>query len=330
MASESIESRTGYTRPGGTPLETETRDESPSRRRVQGRAKRISGSVNAALERVSDEQLRQTFGWLSIGLGLAALLAPRGVGELTGIGARTGLLRAIGLRELAAGAGILGARDPSPWLWSRVAGDAMDLMVLGASSVNPVGRGRLRSAVSMAVVGSIAAADVVASRRLSSPASRSPQECYDYWRRLSNAPKFMSMIESVSELDDKRSRWVAKVAGVGTVEWESILTEDRAGERIAWHSGRDSPLLHAGVVSFTPAPGGRGTVVHLTVHYRPPVAGIGAKLAGVTAPAPAVVLREDLRRFKQILEAGEIATTRGQPSGPRSLFARLAHVGRGS
>src|ERR1700736_6532367 len=71
-------------------------------------------------------------GWLSVGLGLAALLAPRKMGELTGLGeGRHALIRAVGARELASGAGLLTQTRKTPWLWSRVVGDAMDLAVLG-------------------------------------------------------------------------------------------------------------------------------------------------------------------------------------------------------
>lgn len=295
-----------------------------------------------------EQRTAQALGWLSVGLGLAGLLAPRTVGDLTGLGSRTGLLRAIGLRELAAGAGLLSARDATPWLWSRVLGDTMDLAVLGAAAAKPTVSTNTRSLVSLGVVAGITAADVAASIRQTRQRSRglrvgaaedylergviiskSPQECYAYWRSLTNAPHFMRMIESVSELDDRRSHWVAKIGGK-TVEWNSRISEDKPGERISWHSDADSPLTHAGIVSFERAPGDRGTLVRLVVHYQPPAGRAGLRAAQLLGKAPAMEIKEDLRRFKQILETGEIATTRGQPTGRRSTVARMFGAGRGA
>jgi uncharacterized membrane protein len=297
---------------------------------------------------VDERRTAQALGWLSVGLGLTALLAPRTVGNLTGIGSRTGLLRAIGLRELAAGAGLLSARDATPWLWSRVIGDTMDLMALGAAATKPAVGTRTRSLVSLGVVASITAADVAASVRQSRSRSqgvragaaeeylersviisKSPQECYDYWRKLTNAPNFMRRIESVTELDQSRSRWGAKIAGK-TVEWDSRISEDKPGERIAWHSDAGAPLTHAGVVSFERAPGDRGTIVRLVVHYEPPAGRAGLSVARLFGKMPASEIQQDLRRFKQILETGEIATTRGQPFGRRSRIARALGAGRGA
>jgi uncharacterized membrane protein len=297
---------------------------------------------------VDEQRTAQALGWLSIGLGLTALLAPRAVGELTGIGSRTGLLRAIGMRELAAGAGLLSARDATPWLWSRVLGDTMDLMVFGAAAAKPAVGTRTRSLVSLGVVASITAADIAASVRQSRQRSqgtyagaaedyiersvivaKSPQECYDYWRNLNNAPNFMRAVESVTVLDERRSHWVAKVGGKN-IEWDSRISEDKPGERIAWHSDADAPLTHAGVVSFEPAPGNRGTVIRLVMHYQPPAGGAGLSAARLLGKAPADEVRENLRRFKQILETGEIATTRGQPAGRRSVVARMVGAGRGA
>jgi uncharacterized membrane protein len=343
MATES--EQTGATR-GGTVHHFEQEEESP---RIPQRATpRNRMRVRDPFARVSDAQLTQGLAYFSVGLGLAALALPRSVGRLTGIGARSpGLVRFIGARELTAGIGLLSAKDPTPWLWARVAGDAMDLLVLGGSAIKPSGDGHLRSLVSMAAVAGVAAADLSASVRHSRKTARerglaeelverstvinkSPQECYEYWRQLGNAPHFMRVVESVTELDAKRSHWVARLPGAGRIEWESRITDDRPGERIAWHSAPDAPLLHAGIVSFERAPGDRGTVVRVTFHFRPPELALGRRLMQAAAAAPGFEIREDLRRFKQILETGEIATTRGQPAGRRSLLARLTRTGRGS
>jgi uncharacterized membrane protein len=344
MATES--GQTGATNGGGTIHRFEQEEETS---RVSPRAN-ISNRIRVRdpFARVSDAQLTQGLAYFSLGLGLAALALPRGVGHLSGIGSRSpGLVRFIGARELAAGIGLLSSRDPTPWLWARVAGDVMDLLVLGGAAVKPTGSGHVRSLVSMAAVAGVASADLSASvrhsRRVaqergfaeelverSTVINKPAQECYQYWRQLGNAPHFMRMVESVTELDSKRSRWVARVPGAGRIEWESRITEDRPGERIAWHSAPNSPLLHAGIISFERAPGDRGTVVRVTFHFRPPQLRMSARVMQALGAAPAFEIREDLRRFKQILETGEIATTRGQPAGRRSLLARLTRTGRGS
>lgn len=340
MSTESADVSRGTTR--GTPNYSAGETNRREIRQRQPRRRAIAKTY------VSEQNTAQALGWLSVGLGLTALLAPRLVGQLTGVGSRTGMLRAIGLRELAAGAGLLSGRDATPWLWSRVLGDTMDLMVLGAAAAKPAVGTRARAFVSLGIVGAITAADVAASVRQtlqrsqglrvgeaedyferSVIVSKSPQECYDYWRNLNNAPGFMRTIESVTVLDDRRSHWVAKIGGK-TVEWDSRISEEKPGERISWHSDADAPLTHAGVVSFERAPGDRGTLVRLLVHYQPPGGRVALTAAKLIGKGPASEIQEDLRRFKQILETGEIATTRGQPAGSRSTLARMVGAGRGA
>jgi uncharacterized membrane protein len=297
---------------------------------------------------VSDQQLVQGLAWFSVTLGVTALLAPRSLGALTGLGPRSSLVRLVGARELAAGIGLLGSRDAAPWLWSRVAGDAMDILTLGAAALKPAGSGRVRSLVSLALVAGVTAADVSASLRYTSKSrgqqsrrlsaedylerstviNKSPQECYDYWRDLRNVPRFMQTIEGVAVIDEKNSHWTAKLPGGHRIEWDSRITDDVPGKRIAWHSVHSAPLAHAGVVDFEAAPGNRGTIVRVVLHYRPPAVPAAIYAARALRGAPSYEIKEDLRRFKQILETGEIATTRGQPAGRRSLFARALRMGR--
>ena len=140
-----------------------------------------------------------------------------------------------------------------------------------------------------------------------------PDEVYTLFRRLENLPRFMAFIESVQEVDAARSRWVARMPGGGTLHWEAEILEDRPGELIAWRSRPGALVHHAGAVRFRPAPGDRGTEVRLEVEFEPPGAPLGRALAHLLGTATEYVAEEDLRRAKQILEAGETATTRGQP-----------------
>jgi uncharacterized membrane protein len=283
-------------------------------------------------------------GWLSVGLGLAALLAPRKLGELTGVDDRQGLIRLVGVRELVSGIGLLTQPSKSPWLWSRVAGDLMDLAVLG-SAHRGTGRGRSRAIGTAAVVAAIGAADAAASLLESRRAARvapdtyfdrtiivnkSPRECYDYWRDLRNVANFTVRLENVIPLDERRSRWVMQGPGGVSVEWVTEITEDKPGERLRWKTAEDAPFKLAGAVNFEAAPGGRGTFVTLGMHYHTPGGYIGAALVRLLGPDPSGEVRENLRRFKQLLETGEIPTTTGQSSGRRSLLGRLMPEGRRS
>jgi uncharacterized membrane protein len=342
MSTESIDARASTRTPpasGESPNEY-ARPEGSRRAKVSR-----SATVKNALQNVDPAT---SLGWLSIGLGLTALLAPRAIGELTGLRNRSGVLRFVGARELASGMGLLTQRERTPWLWSRVVGDTMDLALLGSACrrTNPA---RTRALGTLGAVAAITALDIAASLRASSrgrfasaPAGRlepviehtvavlkSPQECYAFWRDISNLAKISDALESVTALDARRSHWVMRGPGGVRIEWDSELTLDRESERLAWHSLPGSTVRHAGIIRFEPAPGNRGTHVTVLMHYH---AGgrAGRALAKLLGRDPNGTVREDLRRFKSLIETGEIPTTRGQPSGRRSLFGRLSAEGRKS
>jgi uncharacterized membrane protein len=289
------------------------------------------------------ESLERGLGWFSIGLGAAAVAAPRLVCWLSGTRS-PGVMRLVGARELAAGIGILTQREREPWLWSRVVGDTFDLAALALALT---GRGRRgRAAVALAAVAGVTALDVLAAVRLtgsraghsvpgvagradvylerSIAVSQSPQECYRFWRSFENLPRFMRSLESVREVDERRSHWVAR-GPIGTrLEWTSEITADRPGEELAWRTLDDSGAAHAGSVRFEAAPADRGTIVRVSLHYSPLGGTLGAGLVRLLGHDPHSSIREDLRRFKQVIETGEIATTRGQPAGRRNLLGRVS------
>jgi uncharacterized membrane protein len=140
---------------------------------------------------------------------------------------------------------------------------------------------------------------------------RQPADVYRTWRNLANAPRFMAFISSVAEDPDGCSHWVAQVPALGRVEWDAEITADRDSEHIAWQSVPGSPLRVRGRVRFTPLPHYRGTVVSLSLSFAAGPTGAGGPLA----KALGFAVREDLRRFKRWVEAGEIPTVAGQPSG---------------
>ncbi len=145
--------------------------------------------------------------------------------------------------------------------------------------------------------------------------NRSLAELYRYWRNFENLPCFMKHLESVKVTSDGRSHWVATAPLGRTVAWDAEITEERESELIAWRSLEDSDVYNAGVVTFREAPGERGTEVRVTFEYSPPAGVVGAAAAKLFGEEPSQQVAGDLRRFKQMMEAGELATTDGQPSG---------------
>lgn len=241
------------------------------------------------------------------------------------------LTRLMGLREIAAGIGILARRRPTGWVWGRVAGDAIDLMLLGAAAISSNKRGRVAAAA--AAVAGVTTLDLASGlqwasapiRTLASIAvNRSPEDCYGFWRDFANLARFLTHVESVHVLSDRRSRWTVSGPAGLRLGWESEITEDTPNQCIAWRSlpGADADVC--GSVSFEPGPAGRGTIVRIDMQYAPPAGRAGAAVIKLFGADPGQQHNTDLRRFKQILETGEIATTEGQSSGPRSLLRRAA------
>lgn len=138
--------------------------------------------------------------------------------------------------------------------------------------------------------------------------NRSRRELYDYWRDFANLPTFMDNVLSVVKLDERRWHWAVKAPDGRHVEWVSLITEDRPGELIAWASEEGADVPNSGRIDFRDAPGGRGTWVTATILYDPPAGVIGKIIATMFQREPGIQARRDLRRFKQLMETGEIAT----------------------
>jgi uncharacterized membrane protein len=143
---------------------------------------------------------------------------------------------------------------------------------------------------------------------------RTPEECYRYWRDLENLPRFMTHLISVQAIDLRRSHWVAKAPPPrGQVEWDAEIITDRPNELISWRSLKDADIDNAGSVQFRPAPADRGTEVTVELNYEPPAGRLGITLARLFGEEPNQQVEDALRRFKQIMETGEIPTVEGQP-----------------
>jgi uncharacterized membrane protein len=137
--------------------------------------------------------------------------------------------------------------------------------------------------------------------------NRPRAELFAYWRDFANLASFMDNVERVDVLDAKRSHWVVKAPAGRIVEWDSVITEERDGEFIAWASEDGADVPNSGRIDFQDA-GARGTVVSATLLYDPPGGAIGRIVAKMFQREPAIQTRRELRRFKQLMETGEIAT----------------------
>jgi uncharacterized membrane protein len=137
---------------------------------------------------------------------------------------------------------------------------------------------------------------------------RARAELYAYWRDFTNLPTFMDNVERIDVLDDRRTHWTVKAPGEGVVEWTAVITDEREGEYIAWASEEGADVPNSGRIEFRDAQGDRGTIVTATILYDPPGGFIGKVIAKMFQREPAIQARRDLRRFKQLMETGEIAT----------------------
>jgi uncharacterized membrane protein len=159
---------------------------------------------------------------------------------------------------------------------------------------------------------------------------RSPQDLYAYWRKLENLPRIFGHLERVTERDARRSHWEAKAPLGTTVAWDAEIINDVPGEIIAWRSLPGSQIPNAGAVNFREAPGGRGTEIKVSLEYEPPAGKLGAMVARLFGEEPAIQVREDLRRFKALQEAGEIPVSENPGQGPRAKGTFDAEVNRGT
>lgn len=140
-------------------------------------------------------------------------------------------------------------------------------------------------------------------------------EVYRFWRNFENLPRFMDHLEAVTVIDETRSRWVARGPGGTRVEWDAVIHNEIDDELIAWRSLPGSEIDNAGSVHFTPTPDGAGTEVRVALSYEPPAGKLGVAVARLLGEEPSKQVAEDLRRLKQVMDSGEVAT------GPRARKA---------
>jgi uncharacterized membrane protein len=285
----------------------------------------------------SAERRARGLGWFSVALGLAEIGVPRALARLIGVNdsdETRNTMFALGLRELTSGIGILSKSRPTGWMWSRVGGDVMDLALLG-KAMNEDENDRSRLAAATAAVLGVTVLDVITGQQLSrgenggsrhdgstSTSTRSQQngihveqavtikrprtEVYGFWHNFENLPRFMAHLEAVQVTGDRTSHWKARAPGGATVEWDAETVEDRPNELIAWRSQPDTSVPNSGSVRFVDAPGDRGTEVHVELRYEPPGGKLASWIAKLFGEEPEQQVKGDLRRFKQVMETGEV------------------------
>lgn len=275
--------------------------------------------------------LGRALGWFSLGLGLPQVFAPDAVNRFIGVEPSEGsnaVMRSVGVQELCVGVGVLRSDHPTGWLWSRVGGDLVHLGVLrSALGSTDSDDDRVRWAM-WAVVG-VALFDVLAAVRLTRSSddgqhavstvtvNRPPPEVYRAWKNYEQLPRFMAHLESVEPAGPERWRWSARAPAGTRLEWDAEIVVDEPDRLIAWRS-IDGDVANAGSVRFKPAPGDRGTEVTVELAYRSPGGRAGKAGASLLGAAPKQAIRDDLRRFKQVLETGEVLRTDAVPEGTMS------------
>ncbi|MFB3815704.1 MAG: SRPBCC family protein [Terriglobales bacterium] len=210
--------------------------------------------------------------------------------------------------------------------WGAVLGGGA-LAIYGVTRRSPLGWALAAGGSALAYFGANAARMQRQTFVRSSVAvNTSPHEAYRFWHDFENFPRFMHHLESVSVIGDRRSRWVARGPMSTRISWDAEITSEREGEFLAWRSLPGSEVDVEGSVEFRPATGNRGTVVTANVRYRPPAGRMRHSVAKLLGKSLRFMMEQDLRRFKALIEAGEIPTTEGQPHGPRTMATAAARV----
>jgi uncharacterized membrane protein len=275
----------------------------------------------------------RALGWFSLGLGLVEAAAPRRLARLIGVednDTSRNTLFLYGLREIASGVAILSQDRPLGGVWVRVGGDAMDLAFLGGGLVSEEAR-RPRVAMATAAVLGVTVLDILIGRELALEAQEGDpdggrsarvqagihveqsitvggpaEEIYRFWRDFENLPRFMEHLESGQVIDDRRSHWRAHAPAGSSVEWDAEIVEDQPNQRISWRSVGNAEVPNMGTVRFAPAPGNRGTEIHVELRYEPSGGKLGSLVAKLFGEEPGQQVKSDLRRLKQVIETGEV------------------------
>jgi uncharacterized membrane protein len=177
-------------------------------------------------------------------------------------------------------------------------------LVLGATLLDVVGSERLAERRKWPARSLAGTREPVVLRSIT--VGRPVDEVYAFWSDFTNFPRFMAHVESIEMLDDERSRWRATGPAGTRAEWVAEIVERRDGELIAWKTVDEPTLYHEGKVTFRAAPRDEGTVATIEMRYAPPGGALGAALLKLFRKEPGQQVIDDLRRFKQVMEIGEV------------------------
>lgn len=170
------------------------------------------------------------------------------------------------------------------------------------------GNGRAPREVTRAALSGARGIHVRESVRLEKPID----EVYRFWSNLENLPKFTNYLESITDLGNRRSRWIAKGPAGMRVKWDAEIINEVENKVIGWESLPGGDVITAGSVNFDTVRNGRSTQVSVHFQYEPPAGRAGSFLAKIFGREPSQTVREDLRRLKQLLEAGEFPHNRAR------------------
>lgn len=219
------------------------------------------------------------------------------------------------------GTGSFQQSDPS--MMYRVGQAAMivsGVALVALAARKATGRRLVPESVAQRASDALAAAPVEAALTIGKPRA----ELYSFWQRFENLPQLMKHLDEVNDLGDGRSHWVGRSPLGFSVEWDAEIVEERQDQLISWRSLAGSQIHNAGTVFFEDDANGRGTIVRVTMELAS-ANPVGQAVGKVFAPVTERQVLEDLRRFKQLMETGEVATTEGQSHGTRSLIGRTVH-----
>lgn len=312
------------------------------------------------LRRMNFDKFARRLGWISLGLGVMEILLPRVIVRWLGLRKkRSFIVRLLGFREVIHAASMFMRARPHRGARWRVAGDVLDLGLLAAGFTARRARKASLTIAAASVLG-ITALDVLTAVQLrrkseeeksasvltqkelrgrshdghfqvnkSITINHSPTELYQFWRNFENLPRFMQHLKEVKVLNEHHSYWIAKAPAGTQVAWDARITEDRPDELIAWESMPDADVHNRGIVTFEPKANGRGTVVRVKIEYDPPGGRIGRAVAQLFGEEPGQQVAGDLKRFKQVIETGEVMRSDASPDGFGQKIQRPAQPARG-
>jgi uncharacterized membrane protein len=212
-----------------------------------------------------------------------------------------GVVRRSGPLSLASIAG------GAPLLWRGLTGNCP---VYSALDINSASQEEINAKINAQPAGVPAGKGIKVSQHVT--INKPPSEVFRFWSNFENLPRFMDHLESVKLHQNGCSHWVAK-APLGTkVEWDAEIVDAKTNEFISWRSKPGTSVPNEGTVRFKPTATGEGTEVEVTLEYKPPAGALGATIAKLFGEEPQIQVAGDLRRFKNIMETGEVPTSGGQ------------------